>query len=131
MRASFRILYKNMTLYPIIFKKQFLQHDHLKTLYPIFLARLTPLKRKIPFSNMKQSSLRIICDQNIKPQALTSDSRTTGNKALLILKSLLKSLFKWWDLRGGFIFRTFAPSRPCMNQLKSFQGGWPQKDPKI
>ena len=44
-------------------------------------------------------------------------------------ESQLKSWFKWWDSRRGFIFRAFAPSGPHMNQAKSIHGGWAKKDP--
>ena len=39
-------------------------------------------------------------------------------------ESQLKSWFKWWNSRRGFIFRVFALLGPRMNQVESILGGW-------
>ena len=62
------------------------------------------------------------CYDDLKEQLLKFMSGETE-------ESQLKSWFKWWDSRRGFIFRAFAPSGPRMNQAESIHGGWAQKDP--
>ena len=61
--------------------------------------------QKTSFSNMKQSSLRIIRDRNIRNTSLISDLTTkNGNKALFILRNRAHSFvaenFARWPIKG-------------------------------